>query len=713
MKNIFRRGMALALAGTMCFSLLGCGGKKTDKDEAHYFKQTYLDSVPAELSNNNGSAYQYKDKIYYQTSDEDGRNSTLNCFDIKSGENTVLFDVSALSSEDGYAYVNRMATDDDGNLLLIADIGEPKEGSGQGYENATEEDVIKFLVDEWDETEEEAKNSWTEYWVEEYTEEDGTVNYGKFLKEMNTEYDYNNELIKIDAEGNQLYEEAFEKASEDISVSVNAAVTDSKGNLYVAINEWNAEGDSDKYYINVYDADGKLTGTIDDLDWVDTMGRLDDETVAFCAYGDKGQELSVIDPKSCKVTDTYEVSNLNQFVPYKDGKLLANDGTNLCIVDYKKNKSEKFLKWMDYNIPSSDISSFGVLSDGKICAVVTSWNDSGSSTEIVLLEECDKSEVANVKQIKVACLWSDYEFEQKAIAFNKEHEDYHVTINEYADDSEEDWENMLENFTTAVAADDSIDIICFDQIAQARNFASKGLLLDMYEFLDSDKDLSKDDFLPNIISACEFDGKLASLPTRFTVSTVVGKQSDVGTEPGWTVEDMQNLLASKPEGTQLFYGMTRDMALSYCLNLGYRNYVNEDEGKCNFNCQEFMDVLKFANMFPAEFEYEDDVDEAVLMNEGKVLLSSMMLGDFGELQLYEAIFNDKLTYIGYPTTEGNGAMLYLTNMYGISKNCDEKEAAWEFLREIYMPGENSEDSGYGYSTNKKEYEKYFEKVYGR
>ena len=78
MKNIFRRGMALALAGTMCFSLLGCGGKKTDKDEAHYFKQTYLDSVPAELSNNNGSAYQYKDKNYYQTSDEDGRNSTLN-----------------------------------------------------------------------------------------------------------------------------------------------------------------------------------------------------------------------------------------------------------------------------------------------------------------------------------------------------------------------------------------------------------------------------------------------------------------------------------------------------------------------------------------------------------------------------------------------------------------------------------------------------------
>lgn len=711
MKKLYKKGMALALAGTMCFSLIGCGGKKAEEEEAHYFKQTYLDSVPAELANSYGSVYQYKDKIYYQSSDDDGSALTINCLDIPSGEDAVLFDVSALSSEDGHANVNSMTADDEGNLLFIADIGEPKEGSGQGYENATEEDVIKFLVEEWDEaSEEDAKNSWTEYWAQEYTEEDGTVNYGKFLKEMNTEYDSTNKLIKIDGEGNKIYEEEFEKASEDIYISVNASTTDNKGNLYVAINEWDENGENDKYYINVYDADGKLTGTINDLECVDTMGRLDDETVAFCAYGEKGQEISVIDPKSCKVTDTYEVSNMNQFIPYKDGKLLSNDGTSLCIADYKKNKSEKYLKWMDYNISSSDLSSFGMLSDGRICAVVTSYNDNGSTTEIVLLEECDKSEVANIKQIKVACLWSDYEFEQKAIEFNKNHEDYHVTINQYADDSEEDWEAMLENFTTAVAADDSIDIICFDQIAQARNFASKGLLLDMYEFLDSDKDLSKDDFLPNIISACEFDGKLATIPTRFTVSTVVGKQSDVGTEPGWTVDDMKNLLESKPEGTQLFYGMTRDMALSYCLNLGYRNYVNEDKGTCNFNCQEFMDVLKFANMFPEEFEYEDDVDEAVLMNEGKVLLSSMMLGDFGELQLYEVIFNDKLTYIGYPTNEGNGAMLSLSNMYGISKNCDEKDAAWEFLREIYLPKEESEDNGYGFSTNKEAYEKYFEKA---
>ena len=155
MKKLYKKGMALVLAGTMCFSLIGCGGKKAEEEEAHYFKQTYLDSVPAELANSYGSVYQYKDKIYYQSSDDDGRALTINCLDIPSGADAVLFDVSALSSEDGYANVNSMTADDEGNLLFIADIGEPKEGSGQGYENATEEDVIKFLVEEWDEASEE------------------------------------------------------------------------------------------------------------------------------------------------------------------------------------------------------------------------------------------------------------------------------------------------------------------------------------------------------------------------------------------------------------------------------------------------------------------------------------------------------------------------------------------------------------------------------
>ena len=42
---------------------------------------------------------------------------------------------------------------------------------------------------------------------------------------------------------------------------------------------------------------------------------------------------------------------------------------------------------------------------------------------------------------------------------------------------------------------------------------------------------------------------------------------------GWTVSDMKALLASKPEGTQLFWGMDRTSALTALMSLGYNDFI--------------------------------------------------------------------------------------------------------------------------------------------
>ena len=72
---------------------------------------------------------------------------------------------------------------------------------------------------------------------------------------------------------------------------------------------------------------------------------------------------------------------------------------------------------------------------------------------------------------------------------------------------------------------------------------------------------------------------------------MIGKADDVGTTPGWTVSDMKALLASKPEGTQLFWGMDRTSALTALMSLGYNDFINWEDASCNFDSQEFIDVL--------------------------------------------------------------------------------------------------------------------------
>jgi ABC-type glycerol-3-phosphate transport system substrate-binding protein len=346
-----------------------------------------------------------------------------------------------------------------------------------------------------------------------------------------------------------------------------------------------------------------------------------------------------------------------------------------------------------------------MLSDGTLGVLIQSWGNSGANTDIVILTEVDESEVVQAKEIKIATMWMDSDLEQLAIDYNKKHEDYHITITQYYDDSLDDWDEMLNYFTTSVANDTDIDIIVFNDYSQVTNFASKGLMTDLYTLIENDSELSTDDFLPNVLTACEFDGKLLALPTSFSLYTVVGKTEDVGTESGWTIDDAKALLASKPEGTELFdYTMTRDTMLSNLISLNYRDFIDPVNATCTFDTQEFVDVLEFANMFPEDYEWDEDVDSADQLHSGQVLLDTYYLNEFEEIQLYETVFGGPLTFIGYPTSEGNGALLSLNSIYGITTNCDVPDVAWDFLRQLYQP--DDDDSYYGFSIRKDSFEQY-------
>lgn len=137
--------------------------------------------------------------------------------------------------------------------------------------------------------------------------------------------------------------------------------------------------------------------------------------------------------------------------------------------------------------------------------------------------------------------------------------------------------------------------------------------------------------------------------------------------PGWTVSDMKALLASKPEGTQLFWGMDRTSALTALMSLGYNDFINWEDASCNFDSQEFIDVLDFANMFPEEFEYRDDMeDSTVLLSQGKQLLDTYYLSDFEQVQMYRAIFwrSDNI--------------YWLSDQRGKRSNAESEQYYWNF-----------------------------------
>ena len=57
------------------------------------------------------------------------------------------------------------------------------------------------------------------------------------------------------------------------------------------------------------------------------------------------------------------------------------------------------------------------------------------------------------------------------------------------------------------------------------NLADKGALVDLYELIDADEDIGREDFIQSILNAMEYKGKLYAVPHDFSLYTIVGKKS--------------------------------------------------------------------------------------------------------------------------------------------------------------------------------------------
>lgn len=72
--------------------------------------------------------------------------------------------------------------------------------------------------------------------------------------------------------------------------------------------------------------------------------------------------------------------------------------------------------------------------------------------------------------------------------------------------------------------------------------------------------------------------------------------------------------------------------------------------------------------------------------EKRSALSELYMAEFGNLALYVAVSgaDEKLNFIGYPSETGNGAQLLMRNLIGITNNCRDKRAAWDFIKTFYI-----------------------------
>lgn len=503
-------------------------------------------------------------------------------------------------------------------------------------------------------------------------------------------------------------------------------LTDKEGNTYAFVEIYTDAGYETKIVVLDKEQNVLFEVTGDNL-W-GQMVLLSDGTVGMNVYkydqltGEGGQFLRIIDKekKDWGEKEYPMPMNVGSVYPGSEKFLFYYDnGESLYGYDAKKEAGEKILSWSAADINSSDLAFFTFLEDGRVAAMTRSWGENGMETEIAILSERDASVLADRTILTYATMYLDYEMRQKIIDFNKSQLDYRIEIRDYSEfNTADDYNAGLTKLNTEVTAGRIPDILDTSGLP-IRQYAAKGLLEDLWPYIENDGELGREGVMENVLKAAEQDGKLCQVFSSFTVRTVAGAPGVVGDRMSWTLADLNEALAKMPEGCTIFGdGDTKESMLSSVMAMQMDNFVDWSTGECYFDSEGFISLLEFCNTFPLKFnwddyDYEEYESEYTRVSNGSQLLMTEYMYDFQSIQTDRYIFGGEVAYVGYPREDGGvGSSFYIEDGLAISSTCKDKEGAWRFVREILLPQSDADDpegyfyfNGWGFPVNRQDFDR--------
>lgn len=330
---------------------------------------------------------------------------------------------------------------------------------------------------------------------------------------------------------------------------------------------------------------------------------------------------------------------------------------------------------------------------------------------VFLLPACsaDEKEPEGTAPVRLtyAVLGEDAAIEARAMVlrFNSSHQDVKVDLLEYVD---ENGRSAKDRLITEMLTGKIPDIIDLGKSGSTKDnlpyqvLIQKGYLEDLWPYIENDPELGREGVLEAPLKAAEFDGGLYAVFGKVHIITLAGPERLIGDRKAWTLSELREAYAAMPEGSTILpYYFTKELLFELFFYRSIESYIDRGAGTCSFTCEKFKSALEFANSFPDTFDLEAkpsdrsseenhaiNLEAADRMLHGYQMLQQFALNTPMDLQLLDACFGlgGRAVPIGFPMEDGSvGSTFDPARTLGMSSVCENKEAAWLFLRELLLP----------------------------
>lgn len=458
--------------------------------------------------------------------------------------------------------------------------------------------------------------------------------------------------------------------------------------------------DGDVLYMNgpgkyvKFDMQGNYLGTVMKEEYEETMQgaqivRTKDDRYVAVYYGENGMSAALVDLKNGTMGESYQLPGNSYDYFFYTGyqyDLFISDTYGVYGYNLGDDNKVKLLSYVDSDIDTWNISQIIAIDKTQFFGV---YNDQQTGmSHVAKFTKVDPSDVKDKQILTLAVASRDDSLKSRVITFNKSSDEYRIDLQDYSVMYTEngDINEGISKLNTDIISGKIPDILLVDDSMPIDSYISKGLFADLYPFIEKDEEIHTEDLMPNILEAFSKNGKLYTLVPSFRVQTLLAKTSEVGEERGWTVEEAMKLWDSKPEGTEFLPATTRQEMLHSCMTFAGNQFVDYQNGKCNFDTDDFVQMLDFLNRFPEEIseEYYTDQyweDYNSMWREGRALTSQHYLSELRDLNYAKyGTFGEEITLIGFPSSNQDGTAILPTMQLAISSKSKNQNGAWEFLR---------------------------------
>ena len=506
-----------------------------------------------------------------------------------------------------------------------------------------------------------------------------------------------------------------EDNEDGMSGNLSSFAVDAAGNLYV----------SDYNNIYVLDAEGNVQFKLDGSQYNGSLNRLNAQQVGVMWYNytddvnasdENGQYFVPIDLETKDWGEKVKLpSNVWSIFPGDDAyDFYYAYNNNIYGYAAKTDTKEKLVDWLACDVDTNNMSGYAMLSDSRVAALMQDWSTDPTTYQLIVLHRVDASEIKEKKVLTLACMYLDWNLRSMIVEYNKTNDEYRINVVDYSEyATDDDYNAGVTKLTTEIISGSVPDIFLTSNLPIDK-YAAKGVIADLNTFMDGGNGLSRDYFVPQVMSALEKDGKLYELPTSFSVQTAYALSSIASQYDTWNVAAVQDAMTQLQEGATVFSnGWTKNTALSNCLSRNLSAFVDWTTGKCEFDSEAFQQLLAFCNSFPAEtsdgdgaIAYASSADiavddamwdsDATRITNGKQLMSTIGMYSFDSYIWNVYAIRDKITFTGYPTEDGSGSSFGLQMPMAISSVTKYPDAAWDFVCSIIKKMNTIDENNYYY-----------------